>query len=151
MSVSSVTTCVASAYLPYRTNLSRRIFILCRNRTFRMQRFSVPPNAVGQLARSHREAVRTICITCAGNDLLPKPDAVIPRQVDAIVSDYSIHVIGSPFRGFASRRLKRVGFNFLDHRWTLIGQMMNATGARTRIPSGPTVALDMTRTAKDAT
>jgi hypothetical protein len=27
----------------------------------------------------------TICITCAGNQLCPKPDAAIPRQVDAMV------------------------------------------------------------------
>jgi len=27
----------------------------------------------------------TICITCAGNQKCPKPDAAIPRQVDAVV------------------------------------------------------------------
>jgi len=28
---------------------------------------------------------RTKCITCAGNHQRPKPDAAIPRQVDAVV------------------------------------------------------------------
>ncbi len=28
---------------------------------------------------------RTICITCAGNEQCQKPDAAIPRQVDAVV------------------------------------------------------------------
>ena len=32
-----------------------------------------------------RSAAVRICITCAGNYLCPKPDAAIPRQVDAVV------------------------------------------------------------------
>ena len=30
----------------------------------------------------------TVCITCAGNHLYPKPDASIPRQVDAVVKAF---------------------------------------------------------------
>jgi hypothetical protein len=54
--------------------------------------------------------VRMICITCAGSHQCPKPDAAIPRQVDAVV--YARH--GREVMGWKSPVREPMVFELLD-------------------------------------